>query len=181
MHRGWGLLCVKGETSFHGTYLMSPFIFKISAFNNWFLQSPSIPPLDLPKSSCGPSQASDSCQMIKLRHRSTSKLLLLQFSNFKLFILPHWLIGNGIQFQKHCFICPYRGYLGTVEESKSREISKQYLSAMFQPVVGPQQKPLFLSPIIPSTILDHQSTNIPIKIPQEVKVPCLLLCFTSAF
>ena len=26
-------------------------------------------PLDLPKLSCGPSQASDSCQMIKLRHR----------------------------------------------------------------------------------------------------------------
>ena len=48
-------------------------------------------PLDLPKRSSGPSQASDSYQMIKLRHREVKQVVLgfAVLELLKLFILPH--------------------------------------------------------------------------------------------
>lgn len=103
-------------------------------------------PLGLPKLSSGPSQASDPWQMIKPSHREVKSVVrgFAVLELLKLFILPHWLIEMMFSSRNTVLFVLIEVIWGKWKKSKSREISKQHLSVMFQPVVG-LQKPLFLS------------------------------------
>lgn len=110
-------------------------------------------PLDLPKLSSGPSQASDSYQMIKLRHREVKQVVLgfAVLELLKLFILPHWLIEMVFSSRSPVLFVLIEFIWGKWKKSKSgrkakvEEFQSSTSLSLFQPVVGPQQKPLFLS------------------------------------
>ena len=138
-------------------------------------------PLDLPKLSSGPSQASDSYQMIKLRHREVKQVVLgfAVLELLKLFILPHWLIEMVFSSRSPVLFVLIEFIWGKWKKSKRRGISKQYLSVIVPTSGGPTTET-----IIPvSSPAPYWITNpliFPLKFHKRSKFPvCLLLCFTS--